>query len=138
MTGATAEDSITWTDDFLIGIEELDYEHRLLIKDINFLHQELLEQGSRDRIEGTLGDIHARMQAHFALEEHFMLENDYPHYIEHKTQHNELLDKYTEFLVDFTSGGEAIDCRQGEEILNRWIVDHIVNSDKKMSLMIRK
>jgi hemerythrin len=30
-----------WDDSFLIGIEELDHEHKALIDDINRLHEEL-------------------------------------------------------------------------------------------------
>jgi len=37
MMAAAPDQSITWSDDFLIGIEELDYEHRCLIEDINKL-----------------------------------------------------------------------------------------------------
>jgi len=137
MTGVTVEPSIAWTDDLLIGIGELDYEHRLLIKDINLLHQELLEHDARDKIKETLGDIHARMQVHFALEEHFMQENEYPYLFEHKAVHEELLDKYTSFLVHFENEGGTLDYRQSEEILGRWIIDHIITHDKKMSLMVK-
>ena len=137
MTDVTAKSSIAWTDDFLIGIEELDYEHRMLIKDINRLYKEFLEDDGKNKIKGTLGNILARMQAHFALEEHFMLENEYSHYAEHKAEHEELLDEYTDFLVHFESEGDTIDYRQAEEVLSRWIINHIVNSDKKMSQMIK-
>lgn len=137
MTEVTLKDNIIWTDDFLIGIEELDYEHRLLIKDINFLHQEMLEQDSKEKIERTLGDILARMQSHFALEEHFMLENKYPHYIEHKAEHNELLDEYTDLMISFNSKGATADYLKIEQNLRRWIVDHIIVYDKKMSWIIK-
>ena len=42
MTGSAAHRGIIWTDDFLIGIEELDHEHRCLIEDINQLHHFLV------------------------------------------------------------------------------------------------
>jgi len=136
MTAAAAERIIIWSDDFLIGIEEIDYEHRCLIEDINKLHRELLEHVDMDRIEDTLGSIHARMQAHFALEEHVMMSHEYPHYPEHKAEHERLLDEYTELMTKFErdpnpGGQEAI-----EGMLRQWIVGHIFNSDKKMSLMV--
>ena len=56
---------IDWDDSFLIGIEELDYEHKVLINDINRLHLELARQNEKSEIEECLGDIYARMQAHF-------------------------------------------------------------------------
>ena len=135
MKGA-AQRSIVWSDDFLVGIEEIDYEHRRLVDDINKLHRELLEHVDMDRIESTLGRIHARMQAHFALEEHVMVSHDYPHYPEHKAEHERLLDEYTELMTKFERGPNLVDQEAMEGMLRRWIVDHILTSDKKMSLMV--
>ena len=135
MKGA-AQRSIVWSDDFLVGIEEIDYEHRRLVDDINKLHRELLEHVDMERIESTLGRIHARMQAHFALEEHVMVSHDYPHYPEHKAEHERLLDEYTELMTKFERGPNLVDQEAMEGMLRRWIVDHILTSDKKMSLMV--
>jgi len=136
MTDAAADLSIVWTDDFLIGIEELDYEHRGLIDDINRLHRDLLAEVDMARIEETLSSIHVRMQAHFALEEGVMVSHDYPHYREHKAEHERLLDEYTERMTKFERSPNLEDRVAMETILRDWIVDHILTSDKKMSLMI--
>ncbi|MDP6574129.1 MAG: bacteriohemerythrin [Rhodospirillales bacterium] len=136
MTGAAADRGIIWSDDFLIGIEELDYEHRRLIENINELHRELLAHVDMDRVEDTLGGIHARMQAHFALEEHVMVSHEYPHYPEHKAEHERLLDEYTELMTKFERAPNLGDRVAMEDILRQWIVDHILTSDKKMSLMV--
>ena len=137
MTSATLEDSIIWTDDFLIGIRELDYEHRVLIDDINELHLELRERMDIEFMEDTLGSIHARIQAHFALEEHFMKEHEYPYFAQHKAEHDLLLDEYTARMIEFRRDERADDRDAMEAVLRGWIVDHIINSDKKMSQMIR-
>ncbi len=34
MIAAAPDQSIVWSDDFLIGIEEVDYEHQGLVEDI--------------------------------------------------------------------------------------------------------
>jgi len=138
MTAAAAERSITWSGDFLIGIEEIDYEHRCLIEDINTLHRELRAHVDMDRIEDTLGGIHARMQAHFALEEHVMVSRGYPHYPEHKAEHERLLDEYTERMTKFERAPNPGDQEAIEAMLRQWIVDHILTSDKKMSLMVTR
>ena len=132
-----ARADIEWTDDFLIGIAELDHEHRALVRDINRLHGALRAQDGRERIQETLGEILARLQAHFALEETVMKEHDYPHYGEHKAEHEALLDQFTGYMVRFeqepgAGAGVAI-----EEIVDEWIVEHILTSDKKMSLMVK-
>ena len=136
MAGVAADHSIIWTDEFLIGIEELDYEHRALIEDINRLHRELLEQVDMDRVGETLGSIHARMLAHFALEERVMVSRKYPYYQEHKAEHERLLDEYTEFMTKLGRDPNFSDREAIEGILRQWIVDHIVARDKKMSLMV--
>lgn len=132
-----ARADIEWTDDFLIGIAELDHEHRALVRDINRLHRALHAHDDRERIQETLGGILSRLQAHFALEETFMKDNDYPHYAEHKAEHEALLDTFTGYMVRFeqepgAGAGAAI-----ENVVDAWIVDHILTSDKKMSLMVK-
>jgi hemerythrin-like metal-binding protein len=136
MTGSSADRSIIWSDDFLIGIEELDYEHRCLIEDINKLHRELREHAEAGGIRATLGTIHSRMQAHFALEESVMVAHGYAHYPEHKAEHERLLDEYAERITKFHRNPNLGDQDAIEDILHKWIVHHILTNDKKMSLMI--
>ena len=128
--------NLHWDDSFLIGIDELDFEHKILLGDINRFHEELVGQEAKSEIERCLGEIYTRMQSHFALEEHFMKARKYPFFEEHKKEHEKLLDTYTEYMVQFlndsgTSSGIKID-----DNLKKWIVDHILSSDKKMSQMV--
>ena len=127
-----------WDDSFLIGIEELDHEHKVLIEDITRLHEELARHDEKSEIEKSLGDIYARMQAHFALEEHVMKEHEYEFYDEHKREHDELLDNYTEYMLQFLNDTGVSSGNLIEDTLTHWIVNHIITSDKKMSLMVRK
>ena len=127
-----------WDESFLIGIEELDHEHKVLIDDINRLHEELARQEEKSEIEKCLGDICARMQAHFALEEHVMKEHKYEFYDEHKREHDELLDNYTEYMLRFLNDTGTSSSMAIEDSLKQWVLNHIVTSDKKMSLMVQK
>jgi hemerythrin-like metal-binding protein len=123
-----------WDDSLLIGIDELDFEHKVLIDDINRLHEALAQHKDRAR---ALGDIYARMQAHFALEEHVMREHKYEFFDEHKVEHETLLDSYAEYMVQFLNDKDASDSQPIEDVLERWVIGHIIGSDKKMSLMIK-
>jgi hemerythrin len=127
-----------WDDSFLIGIEELDHEHKLLIDDINRLHKELASHHEKSEIEECLGDIYARMQAHFALEEHIMKEHGYQYFDEHKREHETLLDSYTEYMVQFLNDTGVSSDKSIEDGLKYWVITHIVTSDKKMSLMVKE
>jgi len=127
-----------WDDSFLIGIEELDHEHKALIDDINRLHEELARNDEKSEIAKCLGDIYARLQAHFALEEHVMKEHGYKFYDEHKREHDELLDSYTESMVQFLNDADVSSRHPIEETLKHWVMNHIIISDKKMSLMVQE
>lgn len=127
-----------WDDSFLIGIEELDQEHKVLINDINKLHEELARHDEKSEIEKRLGDIYARLQAHFALEERVMKEHGYEFFDEHKREHDELLDSYTEYMLQFLNNTNFSSGNLIEDTLTHWIVNHIINSDKKMSLMVQE
>jgi hemerythrin len=133
-----ADTLFKWDDSFLIGIEELDHEHKLLIDDINKLHKELDSHDEKSEIEECLGDIYARMQAHFALEEHVMKEHGYKFFDEHKREHEELLDSYTEYMVQFLNDTGVSSSNPIEDNLKHWVITHIVTSEKKMSLMVQE
>jgi len=127
-----------WNDSFLIGIKELDHEHKVLIDEINRLHEELARNDEKSEIENCLGDIYTRMQAHFALEEHVMKEHGYMFFDEHKREHEELLNNYTEYMVQFLNDSGVSSYKSIEENLKHWVITHIVTSDKKMSLMVQE
>ena len=127
-----------WDESFLIGIEELDHEHKVLIDDINRLHEELARHEEKSEIEKCLGDICARMQAHFALEEHVMKEHKYEFFDDHKREHDELLDNCTEYMLRFLNDTGTSSSTPIEDSLKGWVMNHIVTSDKKMSLMIQE
>ncbi len=133
-----ADPLFKWDESFLIGIEELDHEHKLLINDINRLHEELARHEEKSEIEMCLGEIYKRMEAHFALEERVMLVHEYQHFDEHKHEHNDLLDGFTEYMVRYLNDTGDPSSIPIEETLERWVVNHILTHDKKMSLMVKE
>ena len=133
-----ADTLVEWDDSFLIGIEELDYEHKALIDDINKLHEELTKHDEESQVENVLGSIDARMRAHFALEERFMKDHGYEFFDEHKREHDQLLDWYTEYMLLFLHDGGATSSDPIEDTLRYWVANHIINSDKKMSLIVQE
>jgi hemerythrin-like metal-binding protein len=124
---------LRWGEEHRIGVAALDFEHQALFKRISELDQELAEAQDADRIEDLLGEIHARMSAHFALEEQFMREKKYAGYSEHKREHDRFLDEFGE-AVARTTANAGIGARDVlREELRHWIVGHVLTSDKKMS-----
>jgi len=127
---------IPWRDDFLIGIAELDAEHRDLIERFNAFNSALLEEKNIKEIRQILGSIYSRLEMHFALEERVMREFKYDAFDDHKTEHNELLNELSEFIEQFKKDPSLEYEEMVGSRIGKWVVDHILESDKKMAGMI--
>lgn len=126
-----------WHDDYLIGIEELDYEHRDLINRLNELHGELAQHDEKGKIEDCLREIQVRVAAHFALEEHFMIDNNFFNYTPHKEEHDNFLALIADLIEKFLVDPELSYGDELEKQLQHWIVNHILTSDQELALAIK-
>jgi len=127
---------IEWRKEFETGVADVDHEHRELIDLINELHVKLGNADSRETVSAFLGEVFARISAHFALEETVMRKHDYDQYSEHKTDHEKLLDDIRDIMDDYESG-QYLDF---EEALSRavrdWFVDHFKTKDARLHKML--
>ena len=92
---------LEWKSEFSVGIESMDYEHQKMITMINELYDEMSQRKDPDSIEQFLGDIHAAISAHFALEERMMEDADYAEFEAHKADHEDLLDQIGDMMDEF-------------------------------------
>lgn len=122
-----------WTHDISLGIEALDYEHRELFERVNALFADLARHENKERIENVLGDIHARMAAHFALEEEMMKAAHYIYRERHKREHEQLLDELTDVAEDLLNSPDVANRKAMEASLKRWILHHVRTSDLAMA-----
>jgi len=124
---------LEWRDEYSLGVEELDYEHKDLFNRLNELHQELRHDSDKDRVSRCLGEIYARVNAHFALEENYMREQKYTGYDNHKSQHDNFLDDLREVSDRLISSGIDPAEREALEIkLNNWVLGHFTTTDRDM------
>lgn len=127
---------IEWRKEFETGVAEVDHEHRELVDLINSLHAEIASDASRERIADFLGEVFARIAAHFALEESVMRKHGYDDYAAHKAEHEELLDEIRD-IMDGYEAGEGGD--YGEtlgETVRAWFVNHFKTRDARLHRML--
>jgi hemerythrin len=122
---------LEWRDEFCIGIEEVDHEHRELIGLINALHAELGAERPSARVEGFLGEILASVSAHFALEEKVMRARRYAALVEHKADHERLLDELRD-LMDEQAKGAVLDEAAFSARLAEWFSLHFRTQDARL------
>ncbi|HEX7374590.1 MAG TPA: bacteriohemerythrin [Steroidobacteraceae bacterium] len=122
---------LEWRDDFRIGIAEVDHEHQELIRLINELHAALGADRSQERVEEFLGEIFARISAHFALEEKDMQARRYLEFAAHKTDHERLLDDIRDIMDEHSDHG-VLDEQAFSNSLAAWFGDHFKTYDARL------
>jgi hemerythrin-like metal-binding protein len=127
---------IEWRSDFETGVADVDHEHRELVDLINQLHEQMGSDASDETISAFLGEVFARISAHFALEESVMRKHDYDEYIEHKTDHEKLLDDIRDIMDDFEAGKYASYDEALETAVRDWFVDHFKTKDARLHNML--
>jgi hemerythrin-like metal-binding protein len=119
---------LQWRDEFRIGIEEVDHEHRELIATINRL-AEACGAGD-DAVARFLGELHARIAAHFALEEKVMKARRYDQFDDHKADHERLLGEIRD-IMDAHEAGDRSDTAALGADLDVWFSEHFRSKDAR-------
>lgn len=123
---------IEWRKEFETGIAEVDHEHRELVDLINALHAEIKKGGAHESVSAFLGEVFARIAAHFALEETVMRKHRYDEYAEHKADHERLLDELRDIMDQhdeehFNDASQAL-----ATTVRDWFVNHFKTRDARL------
>jgi len=122
---------IAWDEKFSVGIASVDHEHRELIGLVNDAHDRLMRPGAKDTVPDFLGEIYARISAHFALEEKLMRVERYDRYDEHKADHERLLDDIRDIMDDYEDDRNFDESRFAER-LRTWFTEHFRTHDARL------
>ena len=122
---------LKWKPEFSVGDAAIDYEHEMMIHQINALYDQLGGSADSAVIEAVLGEIHADVSAHFALEERMMRQANYIEYEDHKEDHEELLDQLHELMDAYFQSPE-----DREKVLklklSNWFGHHFSTFDARL------
>ena len=122
---------ITWRDEYSVGVAAVDVEHRELVALINQAHAQMRQAGTPESVSDFLGEIYARIAAHFALEEKVMREKKYDQLAEHKTDHERLLDDIRD-IMDAYEDGQLYDEPRCAKVLGEWFIGHFSSHDARL------
>jgi hemerythrin len=123
---------IEWTDSMSVGSPVLDGHHQMIIDCLNRLHP-LIGAENRaepDRMRAILDTLEDFVLVHFSEEERAMRQAGYPDWRDHKDQHDRMYDMVFAMKSDVEHGRD-LDAAQLFDILNTWLVGHILGEDRK-------
>jgi hemerythrin len=124
---------INWSEPFSVNIKEIDEEHKILIAMLNELHEAIIDfhsDGRNGAAKKTVAGMLDYASHHFATEEKYMLEYNFPRYAEHKKEHADFLNQALALNTKIAAGGYVFNLDIAS-FLRSWLSHHIMGTDKK-------
>ncbi len=121
---------VTWNNSWLVGVKEIDAQHKNLVAILNQLHEAMTRGQGKDVLGAILASLVNYTKAHFTAEERMMHESGYPDIVAHKYEHQQLTAKVVDFQKKFDSGSIGIGV-EVMQFLSAWLQGHIKGTDKK-------
>jgi hemerythrin-like metal-binding protein len=120
-----------WNDKMSVGVESLDKDHQKLMKMVNELHDAMKAGHGKEPLGKILDALTNYTRVHFAREERFFVQTDYPAAAEHKKQHDELTRQVVDVQQKYKDGATSLLTVEVMNFLKDWLLNHIQGSDKK-------
>ncbi len=124
-----------WDEQYALGIEFIDDQHKYLINLINRIHTAIEENDSTEIVEAIL-DMKLYTEVHFAEEEDLMRKAGYPRLRQHMALHREFVDKADLFLDELEQTPLAATAEISSYLMD-WLVTHIQTVDADYAQFIR-
>lgn len=133
-------DPIIWNDSFLTGVPEIDEQHHILVNTLNEANARLAENYETKLLEQITHDLLSYALYHFETEEELMLEYGYQEECSddnaaHLRQHRAFSAQVVAVRDDLKAGN-LISREALLGFLNNWLVDHILNTDKRLGAFL--
>ena len=131
--------ALTWDDSFLLGITDIDEQHRTIIEQFTSFSEAIQSGTAKEKLHDTAHFLVKYAGEHFALEETYMERYDYPKIAEQRREHQEFSSYAVELLQKVEEDGASRELAlalSGKMI--RWVIQHIRNYDHEMGDYVRE
>ena len=124
----------TWSDECSVGIPELDAQHRQLLEVLAELVKSAESGESAAFAPVALERLHQYGTRHLLREEMVLRIRGYPHYVEHKAEHDVYREKFAALQANLARRDLAI---RVVNFLTEWWKSHIMISDQEYARYFR-
>jgi len=124
---------IAWSDDFALGIDEIDAQHKALVGMINALDASTHEDSGSETVRRLLGELNDYVRDHFAFEERLMAGGRCSRELvtRHVGEHAYFRSVLKDLTADFEHGRRNVTVTLIEYLVH-WLLHHIVVVDRAM------
>jgi hemerythrin len=128
---------IKWRKEFSVGIRELDNQHKKIIKILNQIFALHEKEKDEKELEKIISNLYEYIKDHFRKEEEYMLNHNYAGYDKQKQEHNQFIDRFSEFQGEFLKGHRLTTINLFNFVWD-WFSQHIVKLDKLYSSFLKE
>lgn len=121
---------IIWTDEFSVGNEDVDAQHRQLLAMVNRILTYPAAGDAGETISELLNAMTRYAAEHFSLEEQLMRERGYPGLEAHRAEHLAFRKKTVGFCLGLMAGHGEI-AGEMQQFLCDWWRSHILRVDRQ-------
>lgn len=133
------EHGLVWKDNFKLGNEQVDMQHRRLFELVSQLVSLCMDGSDTENLQKTIDFLVNYTVQHFADEEALQVQYKFPEYERHKQLHEDFKATVGGLVQKFMENGSSTELSNNvNKIVVRWLVNHIQREDKKIGDHIRK
>ncbi len=124
--------TLTWRDEFSVGVAEIDSQHRRLIELIATFYDSLGEKKqAKDAVGELLSGLLDYTRYHFSTEEGLMARTGFPASLQHQAQHATFVAKVKDMSERFSRDRLVLSV-EATSFIRDWLTDHILRTDKQL------
>ena len=130
--------AIEWTKEWALGNDEIDEQHKTLVRQVNELMEAMKAAQGKQSVERTLSFLEEYTVLHFGTEEALMAQHRYPALAAHRLLHQAFVQDFKKLAEELSRTGPtsalaiAVNARVGQ-----WLVTHVLSSDQAFGQYLR-
>ena len=120
-----------WSSDYSCRVKAIDEDHQMLFKVIGRLARYHKEGGTSHQFQTAIDSLIRYVDEHFEREERFLRRVGYPHFSEHKKQHEHLKKLVRRLQEMHETEPDEVDVDKVLVFLEDWLKTHILREDMR-------
>lgn len=119
---------IQWDESYSVKNDTIDQQHKKLFSLINEFNQNVSLDSANEKMEKLLQGLKDYIVFHFKTEEMYLKMCNYPHYEQHKKEHEKFIEKVADIEHKYLNG-TFTNLSEITAFFKAWITHHIKKSD---------
>ncbi|MDF2511394.1 MAG: methyl-accepting chemotaxis sensory transducer [Herbinix sp.] len=125
--------SLKWSEDYMVGVEQIDLEHQKIFEHFNKLYSLMREGHGHEYYGELIGFLADYVNTHFEHEEQYQLKTSFQEYQKHKAHHDKFSRRINEIMENHKDNRISDnDLISISLFIKDWLIHHILLEDMKI------